>query len=116
MSCIVRAFTKRQTVYAQLYEAEEYDRKWPPTDLLNFLQWIHEILVQIPIDARDTARIIISAVEKTDGPCAHMRVSYYRQETDEEMEDRAGKDRERRQEEERRERDLLAKLQAKYGS
>lgn len=96
---------------------------WPPENAALFVKWFSDHLSEIQEDCRDSTRIEIDSSANDDCSVTYLRVTYLRDESDEEMDRRI--DIERMVEErdrygaehlERVERQVLAELKKKYES
>ncbi len=91
-----------------------------PTKASEFIAWIQQFIATIPDEYRAAARVEIESEDNGyGGDCSctsNLTVSYVRPETDAEWEDRLQSQRLRETEAERRERQKLAELKAKYES
>ena len=87
-----------------------YSEEWPPENLLKFRDWIDQQINSIPEEYKATATF---EIENKDGN-THLTIGYNREETDEEEAERKRSEAERISVKERRERQMLAELKAKY--
>lgn len=104
---------KKIKVYS--YSAEQYDSSFPPSNLKLFIEHFSKILGSIPEAYRDQAEIEVGSHSQYDCHYAEIEVSYTRPETAEEQAARADNERVRIEQHERREREVLSQLKAKYG-
>lgn len=108
--------TNRKTTAVRVLQAEQHHNGFPPSDLVEFVQWANNLLGQVPLEHRDTARIDFDwEYEYDDDKRLVVKVRYLRPETDDEVAAREKYD--ATQETRIREHELatLRALQAKYG-
>ncbi len=111
----------RKMAYVTVLEADKYvrpsERKWPPTNLRDFVAWAGSILDDIPAEFRDKAGIEIDAEsDYEDSTMPIVRIGYWRPETDAEMSQREANAKAWRERDERAEREAYERLKAKFES
>lgn len=109
----VLEFGKRRGVTMIVYDGND-TTEGPPIDLISFYAWISEMIGRVPTDCLDTAQFMIETLETSDDVFANVRITYERPETDDELQERAIRERHCRYLIEERERKLLRELRAKY--
>ena len=78
--------TNRKTVAVSVLRAEQHHTGFPPYDLVEFVQWANNLLRQVPLEYRDTARIYFDWVYGyDDDKSIELQVAYLRPETDAEV-------------------------------
>ncbi len=98
-----------------VFDKEQYDGEWPPTDAAGALAWFAAKVAEVPAEFRHTAKIEIEGVTSYDSGYARILITYRRAETAEEVS--ARKQQEDAEVDRLRAQELrtLAALQAKYG-
>ena len=114
MSCQLRQFSQRYERTVIVKSVADYDDDWPSCNLLEFINWLEERVDSIPAAYKDVARIHIEPSESHEGTYANISVLYHRPETNDEVDERVLRDQEHRRSTERKEMELLEKLEAKY--
>lgn len=108
--------TQRKTSPVTVLQADQHHIGFPPSDLVEFVQWANDTLKQVPLEYRDTARIYFEWVcGYDDDKIIEVQVSYLRPETDEEMAAREKLHAEHMEMLREHELATLRKLLAKYG-
>lgn len=108
--------TQRKTISVAVLQAEHDRHGFPPSDLVEFVQWAKDLLLQVPLEYRDTARVYFDWVYGyDDDKVIEIQVVYLRPETDEEMAAREKYDADTEERIRKHEIATLQALQAKYG-
>lgn len=108
--------TNRKTTAVHVLQAEQHHSGFPPSDLVEFVQWANNLLRHVPLEHRDTARVYIDWVYGyDDDKVIEIQVVYLRPETDEEMAAREKHDADTEERIRKHEIATLQALQAKYG-
>jgi hypothetical protein len=105
----------RKQIRITIFDQEQYDSEWPPTDAKKCIEWFTKKLESIEAEYRETAKIEITSFNSYgDSRYSRIVIYYDRFETDREIEIREAE--ELRHQERRKERELkkLAMLQEKY--
>lgn len=105
---------KRAYKRVRVITVREGDINYPSNNLLDLIHWLQEQADEIPYTERLAANCDITVVEMQDGGWPEVSISYSRPETDGELELRALNEQTRKLAHEKRERELLSVLQAKY--
>jgi hypothetical protein len=80
---------ERQSRKVTVFEAERYDGDWPPDDATGFIAWFQAQLDKVPAEHRGNVRIELDSVSGyEDSHYVSIEISYWRPETDSEMESR----------------------------
>jgi hypothetical protein len=111
--------SERQSVLVRVFEGDKYANEWPPEKLVEAVAWLADKLEGIPEQYRSEATFeISSSCSYEDSSYAEIEISYWRPETDEEMEARLSAKRRReedqRQRKEAADRALYEELRQKY--
>lgn len=107
----------RKQTRVTVFDKEQYDGEWPPTDATECVAWFAGKLETIPPEYRATAKVEIESVASyEDSHYARIVIRYDRPETDDEMEDREAEELRRQEAQKAQELRTLAALKAKYGS
>jgi len=101
---------KRVTVF----DKEQYNGDWPPSNATEFVAWFAEKISEIPVEYRETAQIDIDSSSCYDSSFASIEIFYDRPETDDEMSLREHEELRKQREQELRELQTLATLKKKY--
>jgi hypothetical protein len=81
---------ERQSVKVDVFSGQRYDGDWPPNDAAGFIAWFQGKIDTIPAEHRSDARIELDSESSyEDSHYASIGISYWRPETDGEMEARA---------------------------
>lgn len=100
-----------------VFDKEEYDGEWPPTDATECVAWFVGKLDMIPKEYRGAAKIEFDSVGGYEGShYAHIDISYVRPETDNETKAREAEEQRLQEAQKAHELRTLAALKAKYGS
>lgn len=100
-----------------VFDKEQYDGEWPPTDMTECVAWFAGKLETIPSEYRATAKVEIESVSVyEDSHYARIEIYYDRPENDGEMAAREAEERCRQEAQKEQELRTLAALKAKYGS
>ena len=98
-----------------VFDKEQYEGDWPPTDATEYVAWFAAKLESIPSEYRATAKIIISGVGSyEDSYYLNIEIYYHRPEVDDEMAYRGVEERLREEQQKAQELRTLATLTAKY--
>ena len=106
----------RKQARVTVFDKEQYDGEWPPTDATECVAWFAGKLESIPAEYRATAKVEIESVPSYEDSYARIVIRYDRTETDDEMATREAKERQLQEAQKARELRTLAELKAKYGS
>ena len=101
---------KRVTVFNK----EQYDGDWPPSNAIEFVAWFAEKLGEIPAEYREVAIIDIDSIACYDSSKASIEIYYMRPETDGEMTAREMEELRSKEAQKARELQTLATLKAKH--
>lgn len=111
---------KKKVLVKHLVVSSE-DGDWPPVNAALFMKWLSDRLSEIPDECRDSARIEIDSSADEDCSVTYLRVTYLRDESDDEIGRRKSvermveeRDRYSAEHLERVERQVLAELKKKY--
>lgn len=99
----------------KVVDIEEYEKGFPPDNLIAFREWLDARIAEVPLENLASAKIDISGYDNYGSACANVAISYTRPLTPEEQEVKRQHDEQYRRQIEERERAALASLQAKYG-
>ena len=100
-----------------VFDKEQYEGDWPPTEATEYVAWFAAKLEAIPAEYLATAKIVISGVGSyQDSYYLNIEIYYHRMETDDEMAYREAEERLREEQQKAHELLTLAELKAKYGS
>lgn len=106
---------RKEKIRVVVFDKEQYDGEWPPSNATDFILWFQEKLNSIPEEHRPTARVELDSHSGyEDSHFVAIKIDYARMETDEEFAWRKAQTNEREREREMAERRTLAALQAKY--
>lgn len=105
----------KQMKTVTVFEQEQYDGEWMPENLIQAIEWLQELLRSIPEQYRNDAQIEIDLTERYGCDRAQIKISYEREETDEEERIRIREEALAEQLSIKLEMSELARLQAKYG-
>lgn len=103
---------RRITVFKQ---ARGESDDWPPVDPIGFFQWFHGHVKEIPCEHHPGVEIDISS-DFGEWSQPEISITYTRKETDEEFEQRIRAEKHHVSRQEKKEKRILAKLLAKYGT
>ena len=104
---------KRVTVFDQ----EQCDGEWPPSDAAEFVAWFDGKISEIPGEYMSSANIEIDCASGYECTSyARIQIYYDRPETDSEMASREAGELRRKEAQKAKELRTLAELRAKYGS
>lgn len=107
----------RKQTRVTIFDKEQYDGEWPPTDATECVAWFAGKLDAIPAEYRETAKVEIESVASyEDSHYARIVIHYYRPETDDEMASREAQELGCQEAQKARELRTLAALKAKYES
>lgn len=80
---------QKQQVQIKVFEQEQHDGEWPPTKAVDCIAWFQAKVSEIPEEYRATATIEIDSAGGYEGShFGKITISYWRIETDEEVEAR----------------------------
>lgn len=98
-----------------VFDCEEGDLGWPPSNIVRFSDWLEKIKGKIPTEYLHSTNISIdSRTDGDDTPIAMINVSYKREETEEEKSVRLRCEQKKLADIERKELKQLAILKRKY--
>ena len=100
------------------FKETQYGSDWPNEKLTKAVGWFQKQLNSIPADFRDSATLDIDTEfdEYSEYKRACIRIIYYRPETSDEYNERVALVDKQETERKKRDLQLLAELQAKYGA
>ena len=75
---------------------EKFDKALPPSKLMEFRDWLHTKIMEIPKEYLETATIEFDCDTSYDSSYANIEISYERPETDEEKDSREYETRQRK--------------------
>ena len=107
--------SERREVCEHLFQWEQYDNGEPPQNLSDFVRWTQSYLDLVPREYRHTAKIEIDNNQSYDAGYATIHIYYKRPETDEEMAEREGRDRDHAAHELSAQRNQYNKLRVLFG-
>lgn len=114
-SCYREEGVKRQHVEVTVFNGVQYEGEFPPSDARGFMSWLNTKVAEIPPEFMCTARIEIRSVGGYYGEHSPgLEITYTKPETEEQQSSRLAREKRAIETDEARERDLLAKLEAKY--
>ena len=108
---------QKQMVEVTVFGGSRYGAGgWPPQDTGGFMAWFNERIESIPPVLRTAAVIRLDSRDDSAGDSsATIEITYVREETDNEANNRVTRAEFAMQQQEIRERQMLVNLQAKYG-
>lgn len=107
----------RKQARVTVFDKEQYDGEWPPTDATEYVAWFAGKLETIPPEYLATATVEIESVSSyEDNHYVRIAICYDRPETDDEMSAREANERSRQEAQKAQELRTLAALKEKYGS
>ena len=106
----------KQTIIVTVFDKEQYEGEWPPTDAAGALAWFSSKVNDVPEKFRGSAKIEIEGTTSYDCAYARIQITYERPEIDAEESAREGRAEMAKQQQVQRELQILSALQAKYGA
>ncbi len=83
--------------FIRIYVADGDSTDWPPDNLVELIAWLKNKLSEIPEEHRGVATCEISSEGGDDWHMAHMDISYHREETEKEIEERLADEKQHRE-------------------
>jgi len=98
-----------------IFNQEQYEKEWPEENAIEFIKWFSDKVNTIPSEYRNKARIELESITSYESSSyVHIEISYVRPETPEEEKSRMDNNDYNNKAHEKRERNQLSILKAKY--